>query len=74
MNPAPDRITWAFPTAGNGPVEDVSSSDIVCNKGATAAKISAEAAAGSSITAYWTTWPESHKGPVMTVRILLPFE
>jgi cellulase len=66
MNPVPERIVWAFPTAGNGPVEDVSSSDIVCNKAATAAKLTAPIAAGKDVTFFWTTWPESHRGPVMT--------
>ncbi|KAI5812689.1 glycosyl hydrolase family 61-domain-containing protein [Pyronema omphalodes] len=66
MNPVPERIVWAFPTAGNGPVEDVSTSDIVCNKGATAAKLTAPIAAGKDVTFFWTTWPESHRGPVMT--------
>lgn len=66
MSPAPERIVWAFPTAGNGPVEDVTTSDITCNKGATAAPISANVAAGADISFFWTVWPESHKGPVMT--------
>ncbi|KAA8911279.1 family 61 glycosyl hydrolase, partial [Sphaerosporella brunnea] len=65
-NPVPERIVWAFPTAGNGPVEDVSTSDITCNIGATAAALSADVSAGSEVTFYWTAWPESHKGPVMT--------
>ncbi|KAI5852062.1 glycosyl hydrolase family 61-domain-containing protein [Tricharina praecox] len=64
--PTPERIVWSFPTAGNGPVEDVSSSDIVCNKAATAAPISATVAAGAEVEFAWTTWPDSHKGPVMT--------
>lgn len=65
-NPAPQRIVWAFPTAGNGPLETVSTSDITCNKAATAAPISAPVAAGAAVTFSWTTWPESHKGPAMT--------
>ncbi|KAI5841565.1 glycosyl hydrolase family 61-domain-containing protein [Morchella snyderi] len=65
-SPVPERIVWAFPTAGNGPVEDVSTSDITCNKAATAAKLTAPAAAGDKVSFYWTEWPESHKGPVMT--------
>lgn len=60
----PQRIVWAFPTAGNGPVVDVSSRDIVCNKGATAAPLTAPAAAGDKVTFFWTPWP--HPGPVMT--------
>jgi len=66
MNPVPKRIVWAFPSAFDGPVEDVTTSDIVCNKGATAALISATVAAGSKVEFTWNTWPESHKGPVMT--------
>ncbi|KAH0612320.1 uncharacterized protein H6S33_010372 [Morchella sextelata] len=65
-SPVPERIVWAFPTAGNGPVEDVSTSDITCNKAATAAQLTAPVAAGDKVSFYWTTWPESHKGPVMT--------
>ncbi|RPB17327.1 hypothetical protein P167DRAFT_531575 [Morchella conica CCBAS932] len=65
-SPVPERIVWAFPTAGNGPVEDVSTSDITCNKAATAAKLTAPVAAGDKVEFFWTTWPESHKGPVMT--------
>jgi hypothetical protein len=33
---------------------------------ATAASASIPAAAGSSIDVQWNTWPESHKGPVIT--------
>ncbi|KAI5776401.1 putative endoglucanase/cellulase [Geopyxis carbonaria] len=66
MNPVPERIVWAFPNGGNGPVEDVTSADITCNKAATAAPISANVAAGADISFFWTVWPESHKGPVMT--------
>ena len=66
MNPVPQRIVWAFPDAGNGPVEDVSTADITCNKGATPAALSAPVAAGAKVTFTWTTWPESHRGPAMT--------
>jgi Auxiliary Activity family 9 (formerly GH61) len=58
MSPLPERIVWSFPEAGNGPVEDVSSTAITCNKGATTpAKLVAPAAAGSDVSFYWTTWP-----------------
>jgi cellulase len=66
MSPVPERIVWAFPTGGNGPVTDVTSSDITCNLAATAAQLTADIAAGDQVTFYWTTWPDSHKGPVMT--------
>ncbi|KAL7273294.1 hypothetical protein RUND412_003868 [Rhizina undulata] len=65
-NPVPERIVWAFPNGGNGPVEDVTSSAITCNLNATAAQLTSTAAAGSNVSFYWTTWPSSHKGPVMT--------
>ena len=55
-----------------GPVEDVSSSDITCNKGATAAPISAPVTAGSDVSFFWTTWPESHRGPAMTYMAKCP--
>ncbi|KAF8459894.1 glycosyl hydrolase family 61-domain-containing protein, partial [Kalaharituber pfeilii] len=68
MKPAPQRIVRPFPYAGNGPVEDLLSADIVCNKGAQSAPapVSATVAAGSDITFFWTAWPESHRGPTMT--------
>lgn len=66
MSPVPERIVWAFPTAGNGPVTDLTTSAITCNLAATNAQLVAPAAAGSDVTFFWTAWPESHKGPVMT--------
>lgn len=56
-NPIPERIVWAFPQAGNGPVEDVSSAAITCNSGATPAKLAARAEAGDQVSFFWTTWP-----------------
>jgi cellulase len=47
-------------------VEDVSTAGIACNIGSTAGALSAKAAAGASIEFFWTEWPESHRGPVMT--------
>ncbi|KAK6534166.1 hypothetical protein TWF281_005501 [Arthrobotrys megalospora] len=65
-NPAPDRITQAFWENGNSFIDDVTSTDIACNKGAKPAKLVAPAPAGSEVTFFWTEWPESHKGPVIT--------
>lgn len=65
-NPAPDRITQAFWENGNSFIDDVTSADIACNKGAKAAKLVAPAPAGSEVTFFWSEWPESHKGPVIT--------
>ncbi|KAL7273290.1 hypothetical protein RUND412_003864 [Rhizina undulata] len=63
-NPVPERIVWSFPN--NGPVQDVTSSAITCNLNATAAQLTSTAASGSNVSFYWTAWPSSHKGPVMT--------
>lgn len=39
--------------------------DIACHKSATAAKSSVSVNAGQTLTFYWNTWPDSHKGPIM---------
>lgn len=70
MNPAPERITWTVPS--NSPVEDVTTSAIACNVDSKAGAISATATAGSKITFFWTVWPDSHKGPVMTYLAACP--
>lgn len=58
-SPVPDRIMRSIP--GNGPIEDVTSSDIQCNAGTSPAALVASAAAGSQIAFNWTAWPDSHK-------------
>ncbi|KAI5803940.1 glycoside hydrolase family 61 protein F [Geopyxis carbonaria] len=67
-NPVPERIFRAIP--GNGPVEDLTSVDMQCNgyqnSGSAPAALSATVAAGSTISLHWTTWPDSHHGPVIT--------
>lgn len=69
-SPPPARIVWPFYQNGNGPVTDVSSSDIVCNK---LSPISSGQLAtadgikgGDSLTFFWTNWPTGHQGPVLT--------
>jgi cellulase len=63
----PDSIGWAedatnlgfvAPSAYAGP-------DIICHESATNAKATATVSAGGTITMEWTTWPTSHKGPVI---------
>ncbi|KAF9002942.1 glycoside hydrolase family 61 protein F [Cyathus striatus] len=73
----PARIVRKIP--GNGPVEDASSIDIQCNGwseggviGSTAAKAYANITAGSTVSTTWTTWPESHAGPVITYLARVP--
>jgi hypothetical protein len=77
INPAPQRIERAIP--GNGPVEDVSSIDVQCNGysaggvvGSKPAALHADAAAGSTVTLFWTQWPDSHVGPIITYMARCP--
>ncbi|QRW24032.1 glycoside hydrolase family 61 protein [Rhizoctonia solani] len=72
MNPAPERISRKIP--GNGPVEDITSTDIQCNGGGTVpAGLIATAAAGANIGFNWTNqWPTSHMGPVITYMAKAP--
>ncbi|KAG4423533.1 hypothetical protein IFR04_003356 [Cadophora malorum] len=77
-SPLPDRIFRAI--QGNGPVEDLTSIDIQCGGytaggivGSSPAKLTAgPVAAGSKVDLYWTLWPESHMGPVITYMALCP--
>lgn len=79
MDPAPERISRPIP--GNGPVEDVDSIDVQCNgytdggmEGSSPAPLHATAEAGSTVTLYWTLWPESHMGPTITYMARCPDE
>ncbi|KAI3323652.1 lytic polysaccharide monooxygenase [Xylariaceae sp. AK1471] len=40
-------------------------SDIACHKSATVGKNFVNVKAGDTITFYWNTWPDSHKGPAI---------
>lgn len=40
--------------------------DIICNTGNMPAPKHAPARAGSKITAQWSSWPDSHRGPILT--------
>ncbi|KAF8597991.1 glycoside hydrolase [Ceratobasidium sp. AG-I] len=76
-NPVPQRIIRKIP--GNGPVEDLSLIDVQCNGwsvggvvGSAPAPIYATAAAGTSVSLNWTTWPDSHVGPLITYMAKAP--
>jgi hypothetical protein len=69
-NNKPDRVSRSIP--GNGPIENVNINDVQCNTGAEPAKLHAPAAAGSTVTLYWTLWPDSHMGPVLTYMTRCP--
>lgn len=64
----PDTIAWSETATDLGYVDGSSyaSSDIICHKSAEPGAISAPVKAGGSVELQWTTWPESHHGPVIT--------
>ncbi|KAK7720956.1 hypothetical protein SLS64_001249 [Diaporthe eres] len=73
----PQRISRAI--QGNGPVTDVTYADLQCGGytdggivGSQPAALHATAAAGSTSTLYWTLWPDSHVGPVVTYMARCP--
>ncbi|KAF2660827.1 lytic polysaccharide monooxygenase [Lophiostoma macrostomum CBS 122681] len=60
---------WSCPEClDNGFVAPSSYGDnskIACHKDATVGQAQVEVAAGSTVELQWTTWPDSHKGPVI---------
>lgn len=64
------KIPW------NGPTEDVTSKDLQCGgrsgTGTSPAPLHALVEAGSHIELYWTAWPDSHHGPVITYMAKCP--
>ncbi|KAJ5691779.1 glycoside hydrolase 61 [Penicillium macrosclerotiorum] len=64
----PTVVAWGTPNTGNGFItpENYGTSDIICHLNATNAKGHAAVAAGDKINLQWTTWPDSHHGPVIT--------
>lgn len=76
-SPTPDRVSR--PIQGNGPVQDVTYQDLQCGgytdggiNGSSPAALHAPAAAGSDVTLYWTLWPESHFGALVTYMARCP--
>lgn len=68
MPTPPAVIGWTAPqTQDRGPVDanNYNNPDIICQRGATNAKISAEVAAGDMVSLQWTEWPSSHHGPML---------
>ncbi|KAF4974804.1 hypothetical protein FZEAL_8328 [Fusarium zealandicum] len=67
-NPNHDPVVgWTNGATDNGYVEpnNFGDADIICHKAARPAKGHVTIAAGDKITVQWSTWPESHKGPVI---------
>ncbi|KAJ5681770.1 Endoglucanase-4 [Penicillium maclennaniae] len=64
----PKSVGWAT-TATDLGFEDgteYQSPNIICHRDGTNAALSATVSAGSDIDIQWTTWPDSHHGPVIT--------
>ncbi|KAB5515349.1 glycoside hydrolase [Coniochaeta sp. 2T2.1] len=62
-------ISWPAWNTDTGPVysRDVKTADIICSINATNAKKSATSVkAGGTIGLHWTTWPDSHHGPILS--------
>ncbi|OSD04057.1 lytic polysaccharide monooxygenase [Trametes coccinea BRFM310] len=73
----PERIIRKIP--GNGPVTDVTLIDLQCNGdspdgiiGSAPAPLFAPVNAGDEIKLNWTTWPDSHVGPMITYLARAP--
>ncbi|KAF2688778.1 lytic polysaccharide monooxygenase [Lentithecium fluviatile CBS 122367] len=64
-----DVVEWECPECqDNGFVDPTMYTDvtkIACHKDATAGPSVAKVAAGGTVDIKWTTWPDSHKGPVI---------
>ncbi|KAI1633666.1 lytic polysaccharide monooxygenase [Biscogniauxia mediterranea] len=60
-------IAWSNGASDNGYVASsaVNTDDIICHLSAANAPETAPATAGSNVTITWSTWPDSHKGPVI---------
>ncbi|KAF2134694.1 lytic polysaccharide monooxygenase [Dothidotthia symphoricarpi CBS 119687] len=76
-SPTPQRISREI--QGNGPVQDLTISDIQCGgyaaggiNGSKPAALHAAVAAGSEVELFWTLWPESHMGPSITYMAKCP--
>jgi hypothetical protein len=77
MNPPVSRI--ARPIQGNGPVQDVTLSDLQCGgyaeggkPGSSPAALHANVTVGADVKLYWTLWPDSHVGPTITYMARCP--
>lgn len=64
----PDKAGWYEESTDNGYIAPSAygESDIICNKNAENAALTASVAAGGTVDFYWTTWPDSHIGPILT--------
>ncbi|KAJ5175280.1 Endoglucanase-4 [Penicillium canariense] len=68
MSDPPDSVGWATTATDLGFEDGTEYQDpnIICHRNGTNAAISATVTAGSEVEIQWTTWPDSHHGPVIT--------
>jgi len=66
-NKFPSVVGWSTEVQDNSfvPKSKYNTDDIICHRGAKPAAKSISIAAGDVLTLHWSTWPESHHGPVM---------
>ncbi|KAL0262740.1 hypothetical protein SLS55_001712 [Diplodia seriata] len=67
QSPVPEVPGWTAENLDNGFVDPstYSSGDIICHKNGSPGKAYVEAAAGDKLEIQWSTWPDSHHGPVI---------
>lgn len=68
QKPIPSVAGWSIPqdqSTGFVATSAYGSPDIICHVGATPGASSAKVTAGTNVTLQWTTWPDSHHGPVI---------
>lgn len=68
MDNPPDTIGWSTTATDLGFVDGSAyqTPDIICHEDGKPGQLTAEVTAGSDVELEWTTWPESHHGPVIT--------
>lgn len=64
----PATAGWYEEATDNGFVAPTSyaEADIICHKNAENANTTASVKAGGTVDFFWTTWPDSHFGPILT--------
>ncbi|KAI3002971.1 CAZyme family AA9 [Aspergillus niger] len=64
----PVVVAWQTPNTANGFItpDEYDTDDIICHLDATNAEGHAVIAAGDKISIQWTTWPDTHHGPVIS--------
>ncbi|KAJ5675631.1 Glycoside hydrolase family 61 [Penicillium macrosclerotiorum] len=68
MSDPPESVGWATTATDLGFEDGTQYQDpnIICHRNGTNAALSATVTAGSDVDIQWTTWPDSHHGPVIT--------